>query len=182
MTNNIDILVNKEHPINDYIPPNLIELPTTIADKNKYLDKTAYLNIFNLINAAKKQNLTIRIVSAYRSYDYQEEIFARYTDEVGHSKASQSSAWPGYSEHQTGLAVDLADDTKNYHNFINTNEFQWIKKNAHKYGYILRYPKDKTNITGYIYEPWHFRYVGTELANYLYNNNLTLEEYKKEVK
>ena len=89
------------------------------------------------------------------------------------------SAKAGHSEHQTGLAVDISDISLNYDNFGNTKEFNWIKDNAHKFGFILRYPNNKTHITGFKYEPWHYRYIGISIATYIYENNITLEEYKK---
>ena len=87
------------------------------------------------------------------------------------------SARKGHSEHQTGLAVDVSDIFGEYDDFANTKEFEWMMDNAYKYGFILRYPKYKTDITGFKYEPWHYRYIGIDMAKYLYNNNLTLEEY-----
>ena len=102
-----------------------------------------------------------------------------YVKEKGVHYADMASARAGHSEHQTGLAVDIADLSLDYDNFESTKEFNWIKKNAHKYGFILRYPKAKFHITGFKYEPWHYRYVGVNIATYIYQNNLTLEEYKK---
>ena len=90
-----------------------------------------------------------------------------------------ASARAGHSEHQTGLAVDVADISYDYDNFENTKEFKWMKKNCYKYGFILRYPKAQFHITGFKYEPWHYRYVGKDTAFYLYKKNITLEEYKK---
>ena len=93
--------------------------------------------------------------------------------------ALNCSAKPGHSEHQTGLAVDVEGSNNDYDKFESSIEFNWMINNSYKYGFILRYPKGKENITGFKYEPWHYRYVGIELAKYLYKNNLTLEEYKK---
>ena len=88
-----------------------------------------------------------------------------------------SSARAGHSEHQTGLAVDVSNSSLDYDNFESTKEFYWMKNNAHKFGFILRYPKASFHITGFKYEPWHYRYVGIKIATYIYKNNLTLEEY-----
>ena len=116
-------------------------------------------------------------MSAYRSYTNQETLYNRYVQKDGSIKADTYSARPGHSEHQTGLAVDVHNTVLPYTSFDKTNEFTWMKENAHKYGFILRYPKDKTNITGYDYEPWHNRYIGVEHATYIYENNITFDEY-----
>ena len=87
------------------------------------------------------------------------------------------SAKPGHSEHQTGLAVDIMGSNNDYNLFAESKEFEWMKNNAYKYGFILRYPEHKENITGFKYEPWHYRYVGKDVAKYIYENKLSLEEY-----
>ena len=120
--------------------------------------------------------LNIWIQSGYRSYELQSELYNNYVNRDGKLAADTYSARPGHSEHQTGLAFDLntiSDD------FAYTNEGKWVNENAWKYGYILRYPKGKDDITGYKYEPWHFRYVGKDLAKELYNGGdwITLEEH-----
>ena len=126
--------------------------------------------------AAKKDGLNIYISSGYRSYSTQKRIYNRYVKEDGRKKADTYSARPGHSEHQSGLAADLniiGDE------FAGTPEAKWLNANCYKYGFILRYPKGKTDETGYKYEPWHFRYVGVELATKLYNNGdwITMEDY-----
>ena len=124
-----------------------------------------------------KENLNIRIISAYRSYDYQEELYEKYLKNEKHSIVDTYSARPGFSEHHTGLAIDIDNTKLDYNKFYLTKEYIWMNNNAHKYGFILRYPKDKENITGYNYEPWHYRYIGKDIANYIKNNNFTYEEY-----
>ena len=89
------------------------------------------------------------------------------------------SAKPGHSEHQTGLSIDVEGSNLDYDLFAESKEFNWMKNNAHKYGFILRYPKGKEHITGFKYEPWHYRYVGKDVASYIYKNNITLEEYTR---
>ncbi len=123
-----------------------------------------------------KEGLNIYISSGFRSYSTQEAIYNRYVSRDGKNEADTYSARPGHSEHQTGLAFDVNDISQA---FANTKEAKWLSENCYKYGFILRYPKGKTNETGYIYEPWHFRYVGSELASKLYNNGewITLEDY-----
>ena len=125
---------------------------------------------------AKKDNIDLFIKSGFRSYDTQVNVYNNWVNLDGKEIAETYSARPGYSEHQTGLALDLnlIED-----NFKNSMEFKWLQDNCYKYGFILRYPENKQDITGYIYEPWHYRYVGENLAKELYNNSnwITLEEY-----
>lgn len=124
--------------------------------------------------AASAEMMSLSIVSGYRSYSTQETIYNRYVNRDGKEKADTYSARPGYSEHQTGLAFDInyAGDS-----FASTPEAAWLAENCWKYGFIIRYPKDKSHITGYKYEPWHIRYLGEETAKKVYENGLTLEEY-----
>lgn len=127
-------------------------------------------------SAAKKDGLTLYIASGFRSYARQKTIYNNYVLRDGKEEADTYSARAGYSEHQTGLAFDLNNVSSS---FDNTKEAKWLSSNCYKYGFILRYPKGKENETGYIYESWHFRYVGEELAKKLYNdgNWITLEAY-----
>ena len=104
-------------------------------------------------------------------------LYDNYVATDGKEAADTYSARAGYSEHQTGLAVDIYNKVLPYTSFEETEEFTWMQENAYKYGFILRFPKDKTNITGYQYESWHYRYVGKEVAKEIHENNLTLEEY-----
>ena len=126
-------------------------------------------------NAALKEEIKIKILSGFRSYDRQKQIYNKYFEEDS-KNVDNYSARPGHSEHQSGLAIDVNDASDT---FIDSKEAKWLDKNAYKYGFILRYPKNKSNITGYKYEPWHYRYVGKKLAKKLYNNGLwkTMEEY-----
>jgi len=134
-------------------------------------------NAFNeMKNAAESQGLTLNIISGFRSYSHQNNLYNNYVAKDGKAAADRYSARPGHSEHQTGLAIDI---NSLYQSFENTNEGKWLKDNSYRYGFILRYPKDGEQVTGYMYEPWHFRYVGVELATKLYNNGswITLEDY-----
>lgn len=134
-------------------------------------------NAFDKMNAdAKSLGLNLWIASGYRSYATQKRLYNNYVSSDGKEAADTYSARPGYSEHQTGLAFDLNSVEES---FANTDEGKWVKDNCYRYGLIIRYPKGKESITGYIYEPWHLRYVGVELATKLYNdgNWITLEEY-----
>lgn len=128
--------------------------------------------------AAAAQGLSITIGSGFRSYTYQKSLYEGYVRQYGRAYADRISARPGHSEHQTGYAIDVRG-TSNYLNqrFGTTREGLWMAANAHKYGFILRYPNGKEHITGYIFEPWHFRFVGLNLAPKIYQSGLTVEEY-----
>ena len=174
----LDFLINKNNKLTkNYIPKDLEIINTNYACKDKYLRRDARINFENLAKQAKKDGFNIIAVSTYRSYGYQEKLYNNYVFDKGFYYADMASARAGHSEHQTGLAVDVANSNLDYDNFENTKEFNWMIKNAHKYGFILRYPKASFHITGFKYEPWHYRYVGTNVSTYLYENNLTLEEY-----
>lgn len=125
-------------------------------------------------SAAWNEGLNIWIASGFRSYEYQSGLYQRYVNRSGKEEADRYSARPGHSEHQTGLAFDLnsIDDS-----FADTAEGKWVAEHCHEYGFIIRYPKGKEDITGYIYEPWHIRYLGKETAEKVFNSGLTLEEY-----
>ena len=134
-------------------------------------------NAFNQMKKdAQKEGLNLYISSGFRSYERQRSIYNNYVNTDGVKKADTYSAKAGHSEHQSGLAFDLNTIDES---FANTKEGKWVNDNCYKYGLILRYPKGKENITGYMYESWHLRYVGKELAEKLYNNGkwITLEEY-----
>lgn len=143
-------------------------------------------NAFNKMQAAAKlDGINIYIASGFRSYQTQNRLYNNYVARDGKAKADTYSARPGHSEHQSGLAFDICShdldgqDACINSNFDNTDQAKWLAHNAYKYGFILRYPKGKTNETGYKYESWHFRYVGTALSTKLYNNGdwLTMENY-----
>ncbi|MCE4957469.1 M15 family metallopeptidase [Macrococcoides caseolyticum] len=136
--------------------------------------------IQQLMAAGEKEGLNFAIRSGFRSYDTQSTLYNGYVARDGKEKADTYSAQPGHSEHQTGLAFDLGnivgtDDFKV--SFEDTNEGKWLKAHAHEYGFIIRYPKGKTSITGYQYEPWHVRYLGKSTAQKVTDSGLTLEEY-----
>lgn len=174
-----DFLVNKNKRLtSNYIPNDLEVIDIKYACKDKYLRHKARINFEKMAKDAKKEGLNIIAVSTYRSYKYQEKLYNNYVLDKGFYYADMASARAGHSEHQTGLAVDIANKSLDYDNFESTKEFIWMKNNAHKYGFILRYPKASFHTTGFKYEPWHYRYVGIDVATYIYDNNLTLEEYK----
>ena len=154
------LLVNKTYGLpKDYDP----KVNKEASDALKLMQKDASV-----------LGLNLPLISGYRSYKKQSELYKNYVKIDGEEKANTYSAKPGHSEHQTGLAFDIGkvDDS-----FKGTMEAKWIEENAHLYGFIVRYPKDKTNITGYIYEPWHVRYLGIDIATKVKESNLSLEEY-----
>ena len=166
------IVVNKTYSLpSNFAPNNLVTI-------NGYIKVVDYVkNAFNELKSdASSIGLNIYASSGYRSYSDQKYIYNNYVKMDGQEKADTYSARAGYSEHQTGLAIDVntIDMT-----FDNTEESIWLKENCYRYGFIIRYPKNKDSITGYMYEPWHIRYVGKELAKKLYNDGqwITLEEY-----
>lgn len=172
------ILVNKYNYLTeDYIPKDLEEISTTYARSGMRLVNYAKEAFEELAKAALKDNMKIIAMSSYRSYTYQVNLYNRYVAQDGKEAADTYSARPGYSEHQTGLAADVYNGKEDYTNFEKTKEFTWMQENAYKYGFILRFPKDKVKETGYQYESWHYRYVGKEAAEYIHKNNITLEEY-----
>lgn len=137
-------------------------------------DEVAANALKKLQEAAKKEGFSMPLVSGYRSYETQKRIYNNYISIWGQEYTDTTSARPGHSEHQTGLAFDVGKLTSSYGE---TKEGIWLKNNCYKYGFIIRYLKGKENITGYSYEPWHIRYVGVDIATYIMENNLTLEEY-----
>lgn len=176
--NSNQVLVNKYYYLDEsYVPANLEKIDTKYATPDRYLVNVARISFEHLAAKAKKEGLNIRAVSTYRSYSYQTNLYNNYVKQDGVSNADKYSARPGFSEHQTGLAIDIDNIVTNYNNFENTKEYKWMLNNAHNYGFILRYPKGKEDITGYMYEPWHYRYVGVNIASFIHQNNITYEEY-----
>lgn len=173
-------LVNQNNPLpDDYEPSKMRALASFCAESDKLMVLEAGTHFEMLCSQALKEGFQIKAISTYRSFDYQKKLYEYYIKTRGFKYASKCSAKPGCSEHQTGLAVDVMGENGDYNLFEKTKEFGWMQEHAHLYGFILRYPKNKEKITGYMYEPWHYRYVGPTLATTLYENNLTLEEYYK---
>ena len=172
------ILVNKYYYLEkDYVPNNLEKVSTNYALSNMKLVNVAKDAYEEMAKAAQKDKRKLVIMSAYRSYDYQVNLYNRYAKKDGADKADTYSGRPGFSEHQTGLAFDLYNGKTVYTRFEETKEFDWMQENAYKYGFILRFPKDKEKETGYVYEAWHYRYVGKEIAKEIKEKNISLEEY-----
>jgi len=172
------VLVNKYFKLPaDFNQYNLVNMNRayTVNDGKQYLlAGVAYEKYVQMSDAAKKDGLSMRVISAYRTEDYQRNLYNNKVRTIGKVNADNYSARPGHSEHQTGLAVDISSTRGT---FEYTAEFKWLQKHAHEYGYILRYPRGKEWITGYSYEPWHYRYVGTDAAKIIYEEGITYEEY-----
>lgn len=155
------MVVNKTYSVpSSYAPGGLVSECSSAFDKMK--------------SAAAAEGLDLYVASGYRSYSLQQSLYSRYCSRDGKAAADRYSARPGHSEHQTGYAIDL--NTIAY-SFADTAEGKWVAANCYKYGFILRYPEDKETQTGYRYEPWHIRYVGTALAKEIYDSGLCLEEF-----
>ncbi len=175
----IDMLVNKYNGLSEnFEPKNLTKIPSEYClDKTEeeFLTKEALNAYVEMKEAATAEGYSILINSAYRSYKDQNEVYQTYYNLYGENYVKKYAAKPGYSEHQTGLSFDVASAHSNI--FENSKEFNWMKENAYKYGFVLRFPKTKEEVTGFKYEPWHYRYVGKDIAKYMYENNLTFDEY-----
>lgn len=172
------ILVNKFNQLpKNYIPYDLEKLDVKYANNYKYVKKEVKQEFEKLSEDARKLGYQIIAVSTFRSYGYQENLYQYYVLEKGKKYADNCSARPGHSEHQTGLAIDVMGENMDYNKFEQSNAFAWMKTHAHKYGFILRYPSGKEHITGFKYEPWHYRYVGKKASKEIYQKQITLEEY-----
>lgn len=183
----ITVFVNKEYYLpKNYVPENLL-VPDIVFDSTSYSErmlmrKDAAEAIEKLFAAALEDGFSLYGISGYRSYDRQKEIFLNNIVHRGKKHTLKYSAAPGTSEHQTGLAMDVSSKSVRYKlitSFSDCDEGIWLANHAHEFGFIIRYPKDQFDSTGYAYEPWHIRYVGEDLADYLYTNNMTLDEYYK---
>lgn len=178
---NTTLLIKKGFSISkDYVPEDLVEVNIPTATTNNKMRSDAAKALESMYQDAKKEGLTLVVNSAYRSYEDQQKIYDEYFRIYDEVTAARLVAVPGTSEHQLGLSVDLTSQSVvdgQFGVFGSTPEYQWVIKNAYHYGFILRYPSDKIEITGITNEPWHYRYVGVKLATKLYEEGLTLEEY-----
>jgi len=177
-------LVNAEHLLDRSYAPELTEL-----ENGQYFDSRAVEALKSFLEAARGEGFTVYLRSSYRPYATQESLYRNkiaqlqswygYDYDKAAEEARKIVAVPGSSEHQLGLACDIVDGYYEYMNetLADTALLQWMAGHCAEYGFILRYPKDKTEKTGVMYEPWHFRYVGTEAAAYIMENGLCLEEF-----
>lgn len=177
--NSLWFYVNKTYSTpQEYVPQNLI-VPNLASSGNLSIRSDIVTNLTQMFEEAKKEGISLKIGSAYRSYDYQTNLFNSNAAKYGAEITNQTIALPGHSEHQLGLALDIVSNNGGCYIetcFENLNEGIWLANNASRFGFILRYPKTKESITGYSYEPWHFRYVGIDLAKALSESGLTFDE------
>lgn len=173
----IDVLVNKYHKLDEnYEPSDLTIIDSKYASGTQKLRKEAKIKFEEMASDMAKENLKIYAGSTYRSYTYQKGLYDRYVKKDGFAATETYSARSGYSEHQLGLAVDIVNGKWDYLS-ENDKEYDYLVKNSYKYGFILRYPRGSEYVTGYMFEDWHFRYLGIELATKVFNSGLTYDEY-----
>src|SRR5690554_120760 len=180
----ITVLVNKQNSLSEsYAPSDLVtvSVPTVLENPEvKQMRKVAADALKEMFDKAKESNIYLHARSGYRSYQTQVQLFNNYVSRHGEEAANRYSARPGQSEHQTGLVMDITSESVNFQlteQFGDTEEGIWLRDHAHEFGFIIRYPKDMEHITGYIYEPWHIRYMGVDVAKEVYESGLTYEEF-----
>lgn len=180
------ILVNKEYALTEEFQPEDLRIPKVKFPfeedlEKKYLREVPSKALEEMFKAAETEaEIHLFAISGYRSFGSQEGIYNNKINTSSKEEADRLVSIPGHSEHQTGLTMDVSSESVHLaleESFADTAEGMWLKDNAHRFGYIIRYPKGKELITGYDFEPWHIRYVGVENATTMYNNNMTLEEY-----
>ncbi len=177
--NDLLALVSKHTTLGQYEADDLVNIPTSMTGgRNRRIRELVFPDLLEMIEAAAEDGVTLTVVSAYRSYESQENIFSRYAEQHGEEAANRFSARPGQSEHQLGTTVDFGDTPHDWSaQFADTPAGQWLRQNAHYFGFAMSYPRDKEHITGYIFEPWHYRYIGREAALEWHESGLTLFEY-----
>lgn len=171
-------LVNKHRKLDEKYEPNQLKKFDDKYVKTEgeiFGDVSLVKAFYQMAEAASKDGIDLMVNSGYRSYQDQEETMNLYLEAYGQSYVDNYVSKPGYSEHQTGMSIDVASKTVNI--FIESPEYEWMMDNAYLYGFILRYPKSKEEITGYKCEAWHYRYVGKEIASYIKKHNITYDEY-----
>lgn len=172
-----DMLVNKHRSLTkDFEPDDLVSIDEEYAADDTQAGSRIAVNAFiEMYKDAQKEGYDLVINSSYRSYQDQEEVCNTYRDLYGDNYVTNYVAMPGFSEHQTGLSFDIGSKDTNV--FAESDEYTWIQENAHKYGFIQRFPEEYETVTGFRAEPWHYRYVGKKIASYIYENNISFEEY-----
>ena len=181
------VVANKQRPLSPktYAPTDLVVPSIPLAastSMEKQVRQVTATALEQMVTAAKQDGAELNLQSGYRSYNFQVSLYGRYVKEQGQSVADSQSARPGYSEHQTGFAADLGSvphpECDVTECFGTTLEGKWLAANAYKYGFIIRYPQNMQSVTGYIYEPWHVRYIGVALATEMHNTGVqTLEQF-----
>ena len=172
------MLVNKYYKLTkDFKLDDIVPISNQFAYEGNEIRKHVYERYRSMWNAAKEEGLLLIVNSSYRDYETQDAVWKDYAEANGEEWADNKAARAGSSEHETGLALDIVTNNVIMNEFENTEEFKWLQDNAYKYGFILRYPKGKENITGYEYESWHYRYVGEEVAKEIHDLDITFDEY-----
>lgn len=172
------MLVNRIYGLpSDYEPDDIVDVPSLYAYTGKKISNSILNDIISLIEAGKEEGYTFVVSDGYRSYKEQENIYNNYKNSFGESEADIYVAKPGHSDYQTGMSFDLMPYNKVIDNPTESEEYKWLKENAHKYGFIFRFPKDKEKLTRFKSSTWRLRYVGTEASTVIHNENLCLEEY-----
>lgn len=172
------VLVNKHRQLSNlYVPDDLVTIDKEYVkvDGDIEIERNVAKAFYDMAKAAKTDGMQLMVSSGYRSYEEQEAVVNTYLKLYGQNYVDNYVAKPGFSEHQTAMSLDIA--SKSVNTFVNSDEYTWMMDNAYKYGFILRYPKSKEDITGYKCEAWHYRYVGKKIAKYIKDNNITYDEY-----
>lgn len=183
----ITVIANKKHSLGDYAPTDLVEVSHAGSSGTQYMREEAAQALEQLLSAADQEGITLYAQSGYRSYSTQESLYNSYAARDGYAAADTYSSRAGYSDHQTGLAMDIMGENTR----MNASDRSdcpieqcegspaslWLEEHAADYGFILRFPEGKEDITGYVYEWWHYRYVGIDLAKEIKASNLTMEEF-----
>ena len=173
-------IVNKWHPLaSGYIPDTLVIVNVPQYESQVLLPEV-YSAIEDMFSKANEEGIHLYLVSGYRDFQYQTDLYDYYVSKFGKQEAERIDCIPGCSEHQTGLSVDLSSTSHKYEldvRFEQTDEYQWLITHCSEFGFILRNPKGKEEITGVKFSPWNFRYVGKEMAQKITDSNLTMEEY-----
>ena len=182
--NSLSVLVNDNHPLSfDYVPSDLINTLGSVAGDAILISQRMDEDLANLLTDAAYDEIALYITAGYISYETQQDYYNAQVKLVGEKEALKTVSKPGCSEHQTGYSIDFSDNNSGENprtmDFANTDAYRWLCEHAHEYGFILRYPAGKEEITSNSYEPWHFRYVGIDTATAMYEQapDLTLEEY-----
>lgn len=172
------MLVNRLYGLSkDYEPGDIIDVPSQYAYTGVKISNSIMDNIVALIDAASDEGYTFVLADGYRSYSEQESIFERYKNAYGYSEADRIAARAGHSEYQTGISFTIVPLYKEYDKPKESLEYKWLSDNAYRYGFIFRFPEDKTDITGFEASTWRLRYVGSEAANIIKSENICFEEY-----
>jgi len=172
------MLVNQLYRIGEDFSPNLVSIDSKFTfGFNLQVEEMVYDAFLQMTQEAERSGIRLGIISAFRSFAEQERFYNDSVRRLGLERGEMHAARAGHSEHHTGLVVDIRSITSPNSLFENTREFVWLQENAHRFGFILRYPKGKEFLTGYNFESWHWRFVGTEVATYIFENDIIFEEY-----